>query len=411
MTLTPGAKNYHSYFFSLVAFALSFPVKIPVYALLICGIYVVVSTTKSSWRQLFKFNEEYILIPYLFVLVISALFSEQKFLLIKQLEIRSSFLLLPILFVLSKSQLRTKQDLNRIFEFFVYGVFTASLLCISFAFYNSTTFLSGSFIFDPSVKDHDDFLLSTVYGGNYFFSSDLSKFMHPTYFSIYSLFSICIIINLTNEKKFRRSLAIVGVTWLVFFIFLLSSRAVLLTVPGLLFVSAIILLIKEKLNSKLALIGMMGALFLLVLFFSNPRLHLLFDSEELFDRNPRVQIWKNGWNVVKESPVFGHGILDVQMTLDRQYEKSGFVEGLNEHYNLHNQYLESLAQSGIFGLSSLILMLYFLGKASRDNFLAMAFILLIAVNLLAESMLNVFAGVSFFCFMYCLLWRSNQIES
>src|SRR5690606_33070311 len=73
----------------------------------------------------------------------------------------------------------------------------------------------------------------------------------------------------------------------------------------------------------------------------------------------RTKIWKNSCEVIKDSPIFGYGLYKSQEKLMTRYKKVNFRRGYLYNLNAHNQYLQTLLDSGILGLSILLVMLFY----------------------------------------------------
>lgn len=153
-------------------------------------------------------------------------------------------------------------------------------------------------------------------------------------------------------------------------------------------------------------------LLLVVSVVSNPRINLLFKFEEFFQNNPRFVIWEASIDVIKANPVWGTGVLDLPGDMKEACEKIGFLEGAELKYNVHNQYLEALTGSGIPGLVSLLFILASLtiDAFKKKDYLLVQLILIIAFNFLFESMLNVYAGIVFFCFWSCFFIHNHDTK-
>ena len=113
----------------------------------------------------------------------------------------------------------------------------------------------------------------------------------------------------------------------------------------------------------------------------------------------RFAIMEKAWTVVKENPVLGVGVGDIEDALVPFY---GTREDV---YRPHNQYLETWMATGVFGVVTLLLMIFLpMCSALRCRcWLAVSVIIIFAVSILFESMLERQMGVSFFCVMMVLL--------
>jgi O-antigen ligase len=80
------------------------------------------------------------------------------------------------------------------------------------------------------------------------------------------------------------------------------------------------------------------------------------------------------------------------------YLKRGETYAAERQLNAHNQYLQTGAELGWFGLCALLACLGSLWYARQAEISALFFASLCALNFLFESMLEVQAGIVFFCF-------------
>lgn len=116
----------------------------------------------------------------------------------------------------------------------------------------------------------------------------------------------------------------------------------------------------------------------------------------------RVQAWKGAWGVLWEHPG-GVGPGDATQVLDAAYRDSGFDYALKKHLNPHNQWLQWGVSLGWFGLLLLVFWWSLWGWIAWKNSKPMLLILLvmISLNALFESVLELQAGVVFVVFWSC----------
>lgn len=121
----------------------------------------------------------------------------------------------------------------------------------------------------------------------------------------------------------------------------------------------------------------------------------------------RLYIMESAWTVVKEHPVLGVGVGDIKDSLVPFYGSEEDV------YRPHNQYLETWMATGVSGLVTLVLMMMLplYDAFKRRQYLAVAIIVIFAVSILFESMLERQMGVSFLCVMMILQNVNSQINS
>jgi len=116
----------------------------------------------------------------------------------------------------------------------------------------------------------------------------------------------------------------------------------------------------------------------------------------------RVQAWKGAWYVLREYPG-GVGPGDAPRALDAAYQGAGFDYALKKHLNPHNQWLQWGVSLGWLGVSLLVLWWTLWGWISWKYSQPMMFILLvmISLNALFESVLELQAGIVFVVFWSC----------
>ena len=87
---------------------------------------------------------------------------------------------------------------------------------------------------------------------------------------------------------------------------------------------------------------------------------------------------------------------------------------LEEKWRLrtHNQYITLGIAFGVSGILLLLAILFYPLWSSYKScgLLFKGFILIAAVSMLSEDTLETQAGITFFVFLYCLLWRERKIK-
>lgn len=127
-------------------------------------------------------------------------------------------------------------------------------------------------------------------------------------------------------------------------------------------------------------------------------------------KDNRFIIWPISVELIKEKPLFGYGIGDVQEELNAKYETDGFNEGLRYSYNSHNQFLDLALASGLVGLASLLALFISLAfRASRDENLAgILFVVIMFLFMSVETVLSRLDGVIIFAFFFVLLFSVGE---
>jgi O-antigen ligase len=128
-------------------------------------------------------------------------------------------------------------------------------------------------------------------------------------------------------------------------------------------------------------------------------------GQELDGLSLRLIFWKNGLELWQEAPIWGQGIGDAPKLL----ENKALAQGLPDpypHYDTHNQFIQTLVQSGLVGLLVLLAMLMVPAYLAwrRGNRLFTVFIgYFIALNLTATYM-NSEVTLTFFVWVAGLLY-------
>ena len=125
------------------------------------------------------------------------------------------------------------------------------------------------------------------------------------------------------------------------------------------------------------------------------------------ENDARVRIWSCVPKAIEGQLMFGSGSGDVKDVVVRAYGENGCTDLQQIGFNLHNQYFQTLVALGIVGLFILVLIFAYPLFGVRFDVAtsaALAFLFIVAVNLLFESMIERIAGVMFFAFFYSLFF-------
>ena len=127
----------------------------------------------------------------------------------------------------------------------------------------------------------------------------------------------------------------------------------------------------------------------------------------------RLEIWKESLEILQDNWFIGTGTGDVKDELMKTYEKHQFHYALEKKLNAHNQFLQIWLTLGIVGLLLLIwsLALPIYRLKSQGQPLFALFALVIILNSMTESILEVQKGVLFFVFFYSLLVVGSEIQT
>lgn len=329
----------------------------------------------------------------------------------RNITLRLSLFIFPLVLISPGDLIR--QKVNILLRLFAISTFFYLIICCGYALYRSINFQNGIITFNSHPP---------VYTWlNYFYASELAIFQHPSYLSMYALFSAFIAFESFFDRLISKNQRI---CWLVVSIILfvsiyfLSSRAAILTA-----IITVPVYVFQKFrmrgeNRYLGISMLVGMLILLPILLTNPRINKYLkwrSGKELSDmalKEGRITIWNTVNNIMKQNIVFGVGTGDIQDELNKEYVKSGNIKLAEGNVNTHNQYIEVMVENGLIGLVLFLsifgMMLYI--SISEKNLIYMIFILIVLFSFIFETMLNRLAGVSFFALFSFLLLHIDTNE-
>ncbi len=380
--------KYLSYFFFFVGLyfggrycvnSLAFFVVISIIGLFIEGI-----------RPIKEFPK-LLLIPIGFYLfhIISSFYSANNNEALFDLEVKFSFLLLPIIFGLQKP--KNQPDFINILRIYSVSSITSVLVLMGI---NSVKYIET---------------------GKMLFYNDYSFLLHPSYFSMYLAFNILIGVFLLYHRKGNPYCLTISILLSLLNIFIAESKAGQLTTLVL-----IIFIAFRLIPTRFRKLVLVLSVFLVMAFGflakNSKRFPFLVNAMEHYSEikaHPenirestalRILSWSASVQVISDNPLFGVGNGDIKDKLSEVYAALKFKRPLEMHMNSHNQYLETGVGQGLFGLSILVFMfiapLFYIKKYP---ILVQGFLLIVALNIMVESMFNTQAGVIFIVFIYALL--------
>lgn len=261
---------------------------------------------------------------------------------------------------------------------------------------------------------------------NFLFSSHFSFIHHPTYLSVFAIFSSALLIHGYTNRWYMYS----RLNVITLFVYFLAVQLLCLSLAGVLFLLGYIFVIavlwtREKLSRKLwygFIIGAIISTIALVRYtpdvnsqFINSVDYLaeyLEDPEEFFrskqtyvgGSETRLIMWAAASHVFAENPM-GVGTGNVDDFLTDKLIEIGQPHMAAKQLNPHNQFLQTAVETGIIGLGLLILIVIYGVYISirTKNWLLLFVIISLAFNCLFESMLQRQSGIVFYTFWICLL--------
>jgi O-antigen ligase len=205
---------------------------------------------------------------------------------------------------------------------------------------------------------------------------------HAVYFSVYTFIALVFLVSEHDSSPWLVKNRLVYISWLVFLfflLFLLSSKMVLLVI--ILFLFRLFLRPgNKKISRWQAIAGGLSAILLIIAIIgtNNPVERRFMDLKgniELLKREKydagvyfngwqfRLLLWRVTYEILndKHAWLIGVGSPDAQATLQKKYLDLGLYAGDKNsgnvgylQYNCHNQFLQTLLQSGILGLLFLL---------------------------------------------------------
>lgn len=335
-----------------------------------------------------KKNKVYWIFPAFFVLTaLSYFYSEDKTEASRQIEVKLAFIVIPLLLLGSDL---SKENAKKGIFFFVTGCATASTILIGLATY---TYIQTG---DTSA----------------FLYSDFSRFMHVTYFGIYLLFCTAwLFMRLVEKETAYPPISYAGISLFIVCLVMVSAKIMLIALLGSGFIFAGYLSLRKKNRIVPFLILFAAILIPITAYYASPKTQARIDSlwselkkqetpQNINNSNStqiRILIWHTAWPQIVNHLPLGMGAGDVKQTLVSSYEQMGYQVGAKRAFNMHNEYLQQLAATGLLGLIFYLSILAFpVWHCSRPyKFIGIVFSYLLVMASLSESILERQAGTIF----------------
>jgi len=321
-------------------------------------------------------------------------------------ERQLAFLLFPFIFLLSPLDLK-KYTLPLLKGFSVSCIFTI-------------LYLYGNALL---VILYHDLPFSSLFGSafiNHNFSLPID--MHATYFSMYiGLSFITVLYWIIHSKKTPgRIWLVIGLGILLAGILQLSSRAVLIALFIIINIIVPFFLLKRDKRARFMAISLIVSVLVMITVtrsdaFRNRYIAGLKDdlTQAIINNNvlePRAARWQCAWELIKVSPVWGHGSGSEIALLKEIYFERRFYNSYINELNAHNQYLSFLIKTGLIGLAVFLCLLYmgFRDAIRCRNVFFCSFLVLAAVVCFSENILDANKGIFFFAFFFSLFSLSEK---
>jgi len=319
------------------------------------------------------------------------------------LEIKMSFFLFPL--VLASLPRLTRSAVHKISMAFILGCGVAAIANLIIAY--------GNYSESGEVND-------LLYGG-------LSHFHHTSYYSMYLCLALVMIFYylihpLEHNPKWSSWILALLVPFFIMIIIILMAKSGVLTLGVILLATLLYLLFMRRFTALLILssfiaIGSGGALYYTPDAFKRIESTWIVASQSPENRDltsaestaGRIMVWEQAIGLIKDNWVLGVGTGDIKDELVSRYRKEGYTGIEEKQLNAHNQFLQSFGALGVFGFLALALGLILpaIHAIRKKHFVYFMFILIIIVNAMTESILEVQAGVVFYAFFNSLFMFSQ----
>lgn len=238
---------------------------------------------------------------------------------------------------------------------------------------------------------------------------------HPIYVSVF--LSIAVLFSIYFFKKENKKNKLILIAFCILFfidLFLISSKGVLV---ALFFALIFYLFISiKKRNIRLIVLTVFISSFILSIFYI-PTLERRFRELKIKSTYQKIQpnnsssvrigIYKCAFKTIMEKPLFGYGFgTSPQKKCYKTLSHHLFLES----YNSHNQYLGYVLNAGVFGAITLLFFIFFILRTSWNNkdYLYVSIIILYAIIMLTENILERHSGLILFIFIVNLFFITNQ---
>ncbi|UII27944.1 O-antigen ligase family protein [Fulvivirga maritima] len=249
--------------------------------------------------------------------------------------------------------------------------------------------------------------------------------LHPTYFSLYLLFSMIslTIIFCIKDRPVGIPLIVlvIAILFITFIIYLCASRSIILITGLFVFLSFTLWLFRKCniLNATaviFAIIVLSGFIIYNLPETNNTKKrfeNLIKDNGSTSLRYELGESRFSRWKVILENYsefyLVGVGTGDSQQFLNECYRENDLKNALRKEYNSHNQYLDYFIKYGVLGLIafSLVLFLSLRHAYYKGEKLYLIFIVLIILVCMGESFFLRQKGVVFYSFFNSLLFFNS----
>ncbi len=395
MSFYNNIKQNHFFYTTALLLAVLPLKKLMVPILILIIISWLLTDSFSSKIDRLKKNKVFLLFvcPFFFYLF-GMIYSNNQLFGWKDVELKLSLLIFPLIYASTSFPLN--KFIKRLGLIYVYSI---SITCLFSIIY-------GAF----SLKQIPTYVM-------------LNLFLHPTYLAMHSnmALAICYFLFFRKDIEENTPLKIAFLLLSVTTLLTLSKTGIIvwLILIGFMVFNNLVILKKQFLTSIILVI--FGTSLLATLYFAVPEVRNRFyyafealvnqsknqvDTKTSESTQVRLLIWQQTIEIVKENPLLGTGTGDIKDELYKKYEKEGMQGALENKLNVHNHYLQLLATLGILGFIFFMASIFVpLTQAMKtNNRVYLAFILILSINILFESMWEKQDGIVFYAFLNALIY-------
>jgi O-antigen ligase len=317
------------------------------------------------------------------------------------------FLIFPIIFAYKPTYIDVGIKKRSLFIFQISVLLQCFIYIIYFLLNNS---ISKFFYVQNNIPFFREYVSE-----NYFFE------IHPTYFSSFLLVSFTVSLFLLIKGK-KNIFAIINMAIMVFFIFLFSSRIIILTLL-LTIIFAVIYLILQKGLKQGVLVLISSVVLLAVLIYPakdfigkrfteiKTEINKPIVGDYYNSTNTRIAILKCSFILLKDAPLFGYGD-NLQEKLNVCYQEnndSNFY--LKQTFNTHNYYINLITYGGWVFLVLFIGYLFYVYKKINYSILGLfLFIQFLIINV-TENYFSRHYGIVLFAYITAMFIFTEEKET
>ncbi|MBO7316823.1 MAG: O-antigen ligase family protein [Paludibacteraceae bacterium] len=333
------------------------------------------------------------------------------------LERQVSFLFLPLIMMFGVNE---NYDLKKSIFSFIIGT-----IVISISYINNVVILSNY----RNILNSNYFNVLTDLEFEKFLKNFAHYFgfiRHHAFFSnvliIASIFLLFVYKDI-KEKIGKNLTLVLTFAYLAincyFFIYLVDSRASLLTITLLIFIGVSVYFFSKKRSWIVVLCSsiLVVTTFILILSFhprlNNIRIDRLIKIEQVEDKDDaRLKIWSTALRHIDEYLFIGKGVGSSSLFLEQKnIEDNIFSKNFVEkRFHSHNQYIETTIEMGVFALllfiSAFVYQIY-ISRKPRVKRLGFFIVITFAVKSLFDAMFRWDDVIILLCFIFLILYWLN----